>query len=99
MPRRFIRHPTGIPIQISIPNCNADLPEHRSNCDAHRVQTNDISVGGLSCESPEIMNAGQAVEVEIWLNNPSFKTIDLSSEAAAEEWIGKYAADFPSYPC
>lgn len=149
MPRRFIRHPTGIPIQISIPNCNADLPEHRSNCDAHRVQTNDVSVGGLSCESPEIMNAGQAVEVEIWLNNPSFKTIghvlwckgqgsgylvgigfsdfataysvrmveqvchieeyrkqilieegrDLSSEAAAEEWIGKYAADFPSYPC
>ncbi|MDO6512708.1 MULTISPECIES: PilZ domain-containing protein [unclassified Neptuniibacter] len=146
MPRRFIRHPTGIPIQLSIPNYNSErLSGYAPRC----VQTNDISVGGLSCESSEAMSAGQAVEVEIWLNDPSFKTIghvlwckgdgagylvgigfsdfataysvrmveqvchieeyrqkvldeegrQLSSEGAAEEWIDKYAAEFPLYPC
>jgi len=133
MPRRFIRHPTGIPIQLSIPNYNSErLSGYAPRC----VQTNDISVGGLSCESSEAMSAGQAVEVDVlWCKGDGAgylvgigfsdfataysvrmveqvchieeyrqKVLDeegrqLSSEGAAEEWIDKYAAEFPLYPC
>ena len=76
MPRRYIRHPTGIPIQISTPDFSSKQSAESSlSTHAHRALTNDVSGGGLSCESTKIMRAGEAVEVEISLNKPPFKTI------------------------
>ena len=68
MPRRFIRHPASIPIQICSPAVS-----HRIH--SQRVQTHDVSAGGLSCESDQLMSVGEAVEVEISLDNPPFKTV------------------------
>ncbi len=68
MPRRFIRHPASIPIQIC-----SHAASHRYH--AQSVTTHDVSAGGLSCESDQLMTVGEAVEVEISLEYPPFKTI------------------------
>lgn len=68
MPRRFIRHPASIPIQIC---SHSDVIEQRSQ----KVKTHDISAGGLSCETEQLMTPGEAVQVEISLEKPPFKTI------------------------
>lgn len=68
MPRRFIRHPAAIPIHI----CNV---AHKNEIENQDVKTRDVSAGGLSCESACLMNPGEAVEVEITIEPPPFKTI------------------------
>lgn len=68
MPRRFIRHPAAIPIKI----CS---PASAKEDSVHNVTTQDVSAGGLSCETNSLMNPGEAVEVEISLETPPFKTI------------------------
>jgi hypothetical protein len=68
MPRRFIRHPASIPIQIG----KRVSSDHDTQ---YHTQTVDVSAGGLSCESEFLMSPGEPVEVEIALNQPPFKTI------------------------
>lgn len=80
MPRRFIRHPASIPIQIFSPDsahqCLSEMSSsHSSKVGAQHVSTCDVSAGGLSCVSDRLMNVGEAVEVEISLDHPPFKTI------------------------
>ncbi|WP_415890499.1 PilZ domain-containing protein [Neptuniibacter sp. SY11_33] len=67
MPRRFIRHPAAIPIKL----CN----QQSKNENVTEVTTQDVSAGGLSCETERLMTPGDAVEVEISLETPPFKTI------------------------
>ncbi|WP_415887210.1 PilZ domain-containing protein [Neptuniibacter sp. QD29_5] len=68
MPRRFIRHPAAIPIKL----CSQ---EQTNNENVTEVTTQDVSAGGLSCETENLMTPGDAVEVEISLEKPPFKTI------------------------
>lgn len=89
MPRRFIRHPMSIPIQICSPAASHQYSSDKeidtsslqatnlesSKSSAQVVNTCDVSAGGLSCESDQLMNIGEAVEVEISLDHPPFKTI------------------------
>ena len=67
MPRRFIRHPAEIPIQL----CSHSAG-HENNLIS---TTTDVSAGGLSCETDVLLQPGDAVEVEIAIESPSFKTI------------------------
>ncbi|MGH1461593.1 MAG: PilZ domain-containing protein [Neptuniibacter sp.] len=68
MPRRFIRHPAIIPIQL-------DYSSHAGIADQHSGITRDVSAGGLSCHSDKLLSPGEFVEVEISLEEPPFKTI------------------------
>ncbi len=73
MPRRFIRHPAAIPIQLCSSGFERSKKEHSGN--VQNVTTHDVSAGGLSCESEQLLSPGDAVEVEIFLEEPPFKTI------------------------
>lgn len=68
MPRRFIRHPASIPIQLDY-SCRSDRPE------PHIGTTRDVSAGGLSCYSDKLLSPGDFVEVRISIENKPFKTI------------------------
>lgn len=67
MPRRFIRHPAEIPIHL----CS----HHAGHDDHLSGKTHDVSAGGLSCEADVLIQPGEAVEVEISLEDPPFRTI------------------------
>ena len=67
MPRRFIRHPAAIPIQLVRP-----IATHKPK---EISQTQDVSAGGVSCLSNEILTPGEVIEVEITLEPPPFRTL------------------------
>jgi hypothetical protein len=133
--RRFIRHPSGIPIHFSV--------EKSEEFNASPLR--DISRGGVCFESHQALRIGSRIQLEIPVKNPSFLTVgrvawcleegnhfavgvafdsaseqfsvrmveqvcyiehyrstirktqgrELSSEAAAQEWVEKFAAQFP----
>lgn len=68
MPRRFIRHPASIPIQL-------DCARLSGVADHHTGTTVDISAGGLSCHSDHLLSPGDTVEVNIPVEGSPFKTI------------------------
>lgn len=61
MPRRYIRHPSDIPISLTL--------EDESLCDPH---LQNISVGGLCCSYPQALSAGAQVRIEIDFISPHF---------------------------
>ncbi|MDF2182262.1 PilZ domain-containing protein [Neptuniibacter sp. CAU 1671] len=61
MPRRFIRHPAAIPIQL-IPNTYHE----------ETVVTADVSAGGLSVISDHMIEPGAGVNVKIFIAEPPF---------------------------
>lgn len=133
--RRFIRHPSDIPIAYSL---------DASPCQSQNLR--DVSCGGLCFTSECPMETGRHIHIEIGSDAPPFEadgTVawckresdsyavgveftdnstqygvrmveqichiehyrsemlaaegrDLSSEEAAEEWVKKYAANFPA---
>ncbi|MGB0205217.1 MAG: PilZ domain-containing protein [Neptuniibacter sp.] len=68
MPRRFIRHPASIPIQL-------DYSSHSDRPEPHIGKTRDVSAGGLSCYSDKLLSPGDFVEVRISIEDKPFKTI------------------------
>jgi hypothetical protein len=68
MPRRFIRHPASIPIQL-------DYSSHSDRPEPHIGTTRDVSAGGLSCYSDKLLSPGDFVEVQISIEDRPFKTI------------------------
>jgi hypothetical protein len=68
MPRRFIRHPASIPIQL-------DYSSHSDRPEPHIGTTRDVSAGGLSCYSDKLLSPGDFVEVRISIEDKPFKTI------------------------
>ena len=68
MPRRFIRHPASIPIQLDY-SSKSEQPEQ------HSGTTRDVSAGGLSCFSDKLLSPGDFVEVGISIEEKPFKTI------------------------
>jgi len=133
--RDFIRHPSGVPIEIRTQGRGGQ----------HLRQMSNVSLGGLAFESEEYLEKGVLLAVRIPLVNPVFEgtgrvawcrkkngdfevgiqftneqdafTVrmveqvchiehyrnevrtmegrELTREAAAREWIAKYAAQFP----
>ncbi len=133
--RRFIRHPSDIPIAYSV-----------GATSAHAEHLRDVSRGGLCFTSETPMKTGSDIHIEIGLDESPFEadgTVawckrecgayavgvefndnstqfsvrmieqichiehyryemlesegrDLSTEEAAQEWVDKYAADFPN---
>lgn len=68
MPRRFIRHPASIPIQL-------DYSSHSDRPEPHIGTSRDVSAGGLSCYSDKLLSPGDFVEVQISIEDKPFKTI------------------------
>ena len=68
MPRRFIRHPASIPIQL-------DYSSHSDRPEPHIGTTRDVSAGGLSCYSDKLLSPGDFVEVRISIEDKPFKPI------------------------
>jgi hypothetical protein len=68
MPRRFIRHPANIPIHL-------DCARASGHADHHLGTTVDVSAGGLSCHSDQLLSPGDRVEVKIVVEGAPFKTI------------------------
>jgi hypothetical protein len=62
--RAFMRHPAGIPIEIT----------DASGADAARHRTRDIGLGGLACESAQPLARGALVSVRIPIVAPPFET-------------------------
>lgn len=58
--RRFIRHPSNIPIHF------------RQGNKQHQLKTTDISQGGLSFTSQQSFSEGQSIVVEIDVCEPAF---------------------------
>ncbi|HHZ88798.1 MAG TPA: PilZ domain-containing protein [Chromatiaceae bacterium] len=135
--REYIRHPSDIPIQLSVDDESVEDHPH----------LNDISLGGLSFSSHTKLEPQALVQICIPLVDPPFiargrvawcrrsghhydvgiellakdevfrarlveqichiehykHTVkrregrDLTSEEAAHEWIGRFAADFPAW--
>lgn len=133
--RRFIRHPSGIPIHFSVDKSEALIAS----------PLRDISRGGVCFESHSALRIGSVIQLEIPVQEPAFMTRgtvawcheegdhyavgvafesaseqfnvrmveqvcyiehyrstvrktqgrDLSSEEAAQEWVEKFAAQFP----
>lgn len=133
--RRYIRHPSDIPIHVELADVVADRREY----------LNDISAGGLRFQSREALAPGSRIRIRIPLVRPVFECTGqvvwckpdgrafdvgveftrmreafrlrlveqvchiehykrevfekegrvLTGEAAAMEWISRYAADFP----
>lgn len=75
MPRRFIRHPTSIPIQL----CVLDIDDQvtatadQSHAMAQGAVSKDVSAGGLSCLSDQRVMPGMAVSVAIFLEREPFE--------------------------
>ncbi|RNE90399.1 PilZ domain-containing protein [Marichromatium sp. AB31] len=134
--RRFLRHPSDIPIHYRLPNRNR----------RRRNRLCNIGQGGLCFLSCRRLPVGESIQVEIPVAQPPFRAEgvvvwcrprrglfevgvhfatdetsyqlrmveqvcriehyrrrvritqgrELSSEQAAEEWIRRHAADFPS---
>jgi len=62
--RKFIRHPSDIPIQVHLEDVVSDRKEYLSN----------ISFGGLSFRSHSPLKAGTVIRVRIPLIRPVFET-------------------------
>ena len=62
--RAFLRHPTGMPIQIAAEA--ESLPAGRT--------LKDVGLGGLACQSPAPLVVGTIVNVTIPLVRPPFET-------------------------
>ena len=67
MPRRFIRHPTRIPIQLSA--------REKVVTEEQVAVSKDISVGGLSCLSDHLIAPGAEVKVAIFVEREPFKIL------------------------
>ena len=63
--RKFIRHPSDIPIEFS---AHDDAPLSRSG------QAHDVSFGGLAFESTECPTSGAIIQIRIPTVNPPFET-------------------------
>jgi len=61
--RRFLRHPTDIPVEIV-----------RGNGEALHQPLRDVSHGGLSFRHPEPCPVGAVIRMRIALTNPAFET-------------------------
>ncbi len=59
--RRFVRHPTDIPIQVQTCNRSEDISEQ---CNEHCCMT-DVSQGGLACELDHPITVGAVVDINI----------------------------------
>ena len=81
MPRRFIRHATSIPIQL----CTSEMASPSDE----QYMTKDVSAGGLSCVSDQLLSPGSLVEVEIFVEKPPFKTMGhvVWCRKAADEYL------------
>ncbi|MBE9503292.1 MAG: PilZ domain-containing protein [Proteobacteria bacterium] len=136
--RKFIRHPSDIPIKITAEHLENEITDHRLT---------NVSLGGLTFESDHNLDVGSIIRISIPYVNPAFETESrvvwckqkakfyeagvefleindafkarlveqicyiehyrkevlelegraLTSEEAANEWIGKFAATFPSF--
>ncbi len=137
--RRYIRHPSGVPIQYSV----GSEPQEHSSYRAFGLR--DVSEGGLCFSSKKPVDIGSVITIEIPIESPPFKAQgvvawcrpegegyavgvqfsdnvtrfsvrmveqvchiehyradvrekegrQLSSDEAAQEWIDRYAGDFP----
>ena len=61
--RKFIRHPSDIPIEIHL----EDIVSHK------KEYLNDISLGGLSFKSRIFLDSGTAIRIRIPLVHPIFE--------------------------
>lgn len=64
--RKYIRHPSDIPIEVSILSNEADVP--------HSEPLNNISEGGLSFHSDIYLEIGSMISIKIPLVEPEFET-------------------------
>ncbi len=62
--RKFIRHPSDVPIEI--------LAGHTDRQESN--QLNNVGFGGLSCKSDVFMESGILIRVRIPLVRPAFET-------------------------
>lgn len=76
--RHFIRHPSGIPIEIQISRATSELAKkpgiflEAKDLEA-KEKLNDISYGGLSFSSEKPMETGDTLTVKISISHPAFK--------------------------
>lgn len=61
--REFIRHPSDIPLEVS----------PHGHHEQYSLQLNNVSVGGLSFDSPEPLHAGSLVKIKISRIKPVFR--------------------------
>jgi len=63
--REYIRHPADIPIEIT--KADSDV--------GNKQALNNISIGGLSCQTDDYFENGTIVKIRIDLVNPVFETL------------------------
>lgn len=86
--RRFIRHPSNIPIEISSCSSTDAPPSYRKS------QVMDVSLGGLAFDSERPLELGTLVALRIPLVRPPFETLARVVWCRARTMGYKIGAEF-----
>lgn len=70
--RKYIRHPSSVPIEVIINNLDGKLSDHQDQLQKDTL--NNISEGGLSFHSDIKIDIGVTIKIRITLVQPAFET-------------------------